>query len=133
MTGTERVADIMTRDLISVREDDPLAEAQARIQRARVSGLPVLDARRRVVGVVSETDLVALCRYDADAPEGWHRRRRVRDAMSSPALTIASWAPVRDAARLMLEYRVHRLVVVDDDHRPMGIVSTTDFVRLLAG
>lgn len=132
MSQSERVADIMTPDPITVREGAALAEARARLQSSHVTGLPVIDVANRVVGVISKTDLVALARYDDDAPEGWHDHRRVRDAMSSPALTIGAWAPVRQAARLILDYRVHRLVVVDEEQRAVGIVSTTDFVRLVA-
>jgi CBS domain-containing protein len=131
MDGVEHVFDLMTRHPITVPDLAPLEEVRARLEMAHVTGLPVVDARRRVVGVITETDLVRLARYDEDGPRDWHRRR-VRDAMTSPALTIGAWAPVKEAARLLLEYGVHRLVVVDEEQRLVGIISTTDFVRLAA-
>jgi CBS domain-containing protein len=64
MSQSERVADIMTPDPITVREGAALAEARARLQSSHVTGLPVIDVANRVVGVISKTDLVALARYD---------------------------------------------------------------------
>jgi CBS-domain-containing membrane protein len=135
MTTTDRatlVADVMTPHPITVRDTAPLREAQRRIQEAHVSGLPVVDADDRVVGVISQTDLLALARYDDDAPIARHAMGRVRAAMVSPAITVGSWAPIHSAAALLLDYRVHRLIVVDEDHRAVGILSTTDFVRMVA-
>lgn len=124
------VADIMTRDPITVRDVASLNEARRRAQGAHISGLPVVDGADRVIGVISQSDLVAEARYDDDAPMS--RVRRVADVMARPAVTIGAWAPLRVAARLMLDYRVHRLVVVDEEQRPVGVLSTTDFVRLAA-
>ncbi len=122
----------MTRDPITVPDMATLDEARRRLQAAHVTGLPVIDAAGTVIGVVSQTDLVALARFDDDGPPQRHQARRVGEAMVSPALTIGSWAPVREAARLLLSYGVHLLVVVYEEQRPVGILSTTDFVRLVA-
>jgi CBS domain-containing protein len=52
--------------------------------------------------------------------------------MTSPARTIAASAPFEEAARLMTEHRVHRLVVVDRRDRPIGVLSQSDIVREMA-
>lgn len=124
------VADVMTRDPITVRDVASLSDARRVVQGAHVTGLPVVDGEDRVIGVISQSDLVSEARYDDDAPPPHHRR--VSEVMARPAVTIGSWAPVRVAARLMLDYRVHRLIVVDEEQHPVGILSTMDFVRLAA-
>ena len=128
-----RVADIMTRDPITVPGSAPLGEARRRLENSHITGLPVTDGDDRVIGVISQSDFLALSRHDDDGPISRHERRFVADAAARPALTIGSWAPVRAAARLLLDYGVHRLVVVDEDEHAVGILTTTDFVRLVAG
>ena len=81
-----------------------------------ISGLPVVDHGDHLVGVISETDLVRL--HSAAIPwTGWHGLI-VRDLMTCPALTIDAGATLDDAARLMIDLGVHRLVVVDEDRAP---------------
>jgi CBS domain-containing protein len=129
---TTRVFDIMTRDPITVPGSAPLSEARRRLENGHITGLPVTDGADRVIGVISQTDFLALSRHDDDGPIGRNGGRRVSDAVARPALTIGAWAPVRAAARLLLDYGVHRLVVVDEEERAVGILTTTDFVRLVA-
>jgi CBS domain-containing protein len=126
-----RVADLMTRDPITIRDIAPLDEARRRLQAAHISGLPVTDAAGQVVGVISQSDLVALgpCLDDGPVPRGGHT---VANAMARPAITIGSWAPLRAAARLLRDYRVHRIVVVDEEQRAVGILSSMDFVGIVA-
>jgi CBS domain-containing protein len=52
--------------------------------------------------------------------------------MTSPAITVSALTDLRDAARLMRDRRIHRLVVVDDADRPVGVLSASDFVALYA-
>ena len=52
--------------------------------------------------------------------------------MSRPAVTVLVTTPLPEAGRKMLDERVHRLVVVDDDHRPVGVLSAIDFVQIVA-
>ena len=124
------VGDVMTRELLTVREDQPLTIADRLLRARGVSGVPVVERDGRLVGVLSRTDLIGLAGDDPDS--GWHGRG-VRSAMTSPAITISPDASLQEAAARMEEHRVHRLVVVQDDGRPVGILSTMDLVRSVAG
>jgi CBS domain-containing protein len=127
------VADYMTIDPIVVVEDAPLEEAARMFQAYSVSGLPVVDRQHCLVGVISQTDLVAI----HESPIGRLIRTeasglRVGQLMSTPAITIPMTGSLREAARLMRDRHVHRLVAVDDAGRPIGVVSAFDFVALYA-
>ncbi|HEX8939182.1 MAG TPA: CBS domain-containing protein [Candidatus Limnocylindrales bacterium] len=126
------VAQLMTRDPVVVRADASLKEAAALLEQYRISGLPVVDADGALAGVLSQTDLVR-ARATEHLWTSWPGLA-VRHLMTQPALTIAASASLGEAARLMEEHHVHRLVVVADDGRtPIGIISTTDLVRAMAG
>jgi CBS domain-containing protein len=125
-----RVADLMSIEPISIEESAPVRLAQQLIDRHAVSGLPVVDAGGRLVGVISQTDLVRVHADEALRIQwtAW----RVSAVMSCPALTIDSTATVSEAAGAMEQHHVHRLVVVDAQRRPTGVLSTLDLVRGLA-
>jgi CBS domain-containing protein len=125
---TKAVGDVMTRDPIVLREDDPLPVAAQVLDEAHISGAPVVDSRGILVGVLSRTDLL-----HARATERlWERwpGLRVRHLMHWPAITVLATLSLDDAAALMERERVHRLVVVEPGReRPVGILSTTDLVH----
>jgi CBS domain-containing protein len=125
-----RVADLMSIEPISIEESAPVRLAQQLIDRHAVSGLPVVDAGGRLVGVISQTDLVRV--HADEALRIQWTALRVSAVMSSPALTIDSTATVSEAAGAMEQHHVHRLVVVDAQRRPTGVLSTLDLVRGLA-
>jgi CBS domain-containing protein len=131
-TGEVRVGDIMALEPIVVRNDAPLAEAARLMDHHRVSGLPVVDRAGSLVGVVSQTDLLR-ARATEFLWANWPGLA-VRHLMTSPAVTIHRTASIEQAARLMERQRIHRLVVVadDDDTVPIGVLSTTDLVHLVA-
>jgi CBS domain-containing protein len=127
------VADVMTIDPIVVGDDAPLEEAARLLRANSVSGLPVVDRRGSLVGVISQTDLIAI----EEAPIGRLIRTEssgllVGELMSSPAITVPMTGSLGEAARLMRDRRVHRLVVLDDDGHPVGVLSASDFVALFA-
>jgi CBS domain-containing protein len=100
------------------------------MRESSISGLPVLNEEGVLVGVVSRTDLMAIAADPGREP--W-QSISVANVMSSPALTIPVDAPVVDAATLMEEHHVHRLVVVDPAKgQPIGILSTIDLARAIA-
>jgi CBS domain-containing protein len=128
-----RVAELMTIDPIVVGVDARIEEAEELMRRNRITGLPVVDISGRLIGVISQTDILFL---DVPAVQALirHRERGVRvgEVMSAPPITIDANATVQDAAIRMHEQRIHRLVAVDVHGRPAGVISAMDFVALAA-
>jgi CBS domain-containing protein len=129
------VGDVMTRDVRVARRGTPLKEIARQLSTHRISAMPVLDEQDRLLGVVSEADLVRRERHDPR--RRWRRRRPARttgaaakDLMTTPAITITAETDVARAARLMDARGVKRLVVVDPESRLIGIVSRADLVRV---
>jgi CBS domain-containing protein len=126
------VADLMTTEPVTIAPDARIEEAELLLERYEISGLPVVDEAGSLRGVISQTDLL---RGTGDVNSAIRRRftgLRVADVMSSPAITIDLDAPLIDAARLMRDEKVHRLVAVDDAGRAIGVLSSMDFVSLYA-
>lgn len=126
------VADVMTMDPVVVAVDDSIEEAARLLHANSISGLPVVDAAGVLVGVISQTDIVGVL----DSPVGRVLRTqpsgfRVGELMTSPPVTVPLTGSLRDAARKMVDSRVHRLVATDDAGRPVGVLSAMDLVTLL--
>jgi CBS domain-containing protein len=125
-----KVADLMHTDVRTITPDLPVSEVIVALEDARVSGLPVVDARNRVVGVVSSTDVIGAQAETRSADE---RRilldeTRVQDIMTPRPLMIESTADVAEAARHMLYAEVRRLFV-ENDGVLVGVISQTDIVH----
>lgn len=125
------VADVMTIDPVVVAVDASIEDAAHLLQANSISGLPVVDPLGALVGVISQTDIVRVI----DSPIGRLIRTqasglRVGELMSSPAITVLMTGSLRDAARKMVDSRVHRLVATDDAGRPVGVLSAIDLVKL---
>lgn len=128
-----RVADVMTLDPVTVTPDTSVETAERLLNANRIHGLPVLDDDNRLVGVISQTDLLpggpgSIGAAIRNRPSGL----RVGELMTSPALTVSLAASLHDAACRMREARIHRLVAVDEDGRPVGVLSAMDFVTVFA-
>jgi CBS domain-containing protein len=128
-----KVADIMQTAVRTVTSDTPVSEVVVSLADAQVSGLPVVDTRGRVVGVVSSTDLIAA---QAEARSAQERQilleqAPVRALMTRRPLMIESTADVREAARHMLYGEVRRLFV-EEEGALVGVISQTDIVRAVA-
>lgn len=130
MLGTDdlRVGNLMTVDPVVVGPDAPAGDAERLLKTYHVSGLPVV-AGGVVVGVISLTDLM-VARSSAMIGGNWPRMR-VRHLMSAPAVTVHTDASPAHAAELMVSRHVHRLVVVDGEDAPIGVLSSLDLLRLL--
>lgn len=137
------VQDVMTRDVLVVSPDTPYREVVDSLVRGRVTAVPVVDAERRVIGVVSEADVLHKVEFIGDERQRrtFERpsRRAARekahaavaaDLMSAPAITVEPETPIVAAARRIEAARVKRLPVVDADGRLVGIVSRRDLLRM---
>ena len=125
------IVDVMAGDPIVVSPDLTVVKAAQILADHDVGGLPVVDADGRLVGVISQTDLVRLWASSATSPS-WSALL-VRDVMTKPAVTIRGSASLRQAAHAMTLADVHRLVVVGDDaETALGVISDSDLVRALS-
>ncbi|AKL69533.1 MULTISPECIES: CBS domain-containing protein [Streptomyces] len=128
-----KVADLMTDEVVSVAPDTAFKDVAKLLAQYGVSGLPVLDDEDRVVGVVSQTDVLA---HAAPAPHPAEETARptgsptAGDVMSTPAVTVHAEETAADAARLMTRRGIERLPVVDEEDRLVGIVTRRDLLRL---
>jgi CBS domain-containing protein len=134
------VKDVMTTHVVAVRRDAPFKDMAARLREHRVSAFPVLDDDNKVIGVVSEADLLTkeALEYGGSRVSGMlHHREQAKaaaltaqDLMTAPPVTIGPHDFVSRAARLMYARRVKRLPVVDGDGRLIGIVSRADVLSV---
>lgn len=123
-----RVGNLMTLDPVVIGPDAPASDAERMLKTYHVSGLPVV-AHGAAVGVISLTDLM-VARSSAMIGGNW-RRMRVRHLMSAPAVTVHTATSTARAAELMVSRHIHRLVVVDHEDAPIGVLSSLDLLRLL--
>jgi CBS domain-containing protein len=98
-----------------------------------VSGLPVVDGRRRVLGVISASDVVAAIAEagTADERERLFDTTRVREIMTARARVVDTQLDVGEAARQMLYLEIHRLFVVEDGEL-VGVISQSDIAGAVA-
>jgi CBS-domain-containing membrane protein len=137
------VGDVMTSAVVMVQDSASFKEIVRRMEASGVSALPVVDAEGRLVGIVSEADLL-LKEEHALKPMRWRpferKGRRIQrtksdglvaaQVMTSPVTTIAPGASLGQAARLMHQKRVKRLPVVDEEDKVIGIVSRADLLMV---
>ncbi|WP_340384414.1 CBS domain-containing protein [Streptomyces sp. SS7] len=119
------VGEVMTVDVVEAHPETPFKDVVRLLDRHRISGLPVLDHDDKVVGVISETDLI---RHQASRPVA--RAVTARELMSTPAITVHPEQRIADAARLMERRGVERLPVVDEEDRLIGIATRRDLLRV---
>ena len=138
-----KIAELMTREVVSVGPEASLKEVAQLLVEHRISGLPVCDEAGRIVGVVSEADILQretgpiereghfawLFDDTARADARKAAARTAGEAMSSPAITVESYRAAAAAARTMLEEGVNRLPVVNYHGKLVGIVTRADLVR----
>ncbi|WP_017718874.1 CBS domain-containing protein [Kamptonema formosum] len=146
------VADVMTRDPIVVRPETPLQEAIQILAERRIGGLPVVDSGGKLVGIISETDLMwretgatpppYIMLLDSliflENPARYERElhkalgQTVGEVMSPGAITATPDKPLREAAKLMHDRGINRLPVLDSAGHVIGILTRGDIVRAMA-
>jgi CBS domain-containing protein len=136
-----RVAEIMTTEVLTIRPDTSIKQVAEILSGRGISGAPVVDENKHVLGVVSEADII-LKESRLKQPDRLHRMlhrtngndakraaRTAGEAMTSPAVTVTGSRRVDFAAALMLDKQVNRLPVVDAHDVLVGIVTRADLVR----
>jgi CBS domain-containing protein len=153
-----RVAgDFMQRDVVTVTPDNTLREALLLMTENHVTGLPVMDAASRCIGLITSSDILNYERdndvepdedrvaeiYDAESQQ-WETVPlsafglekfgdvRVRDVMTRDLIWVNKDTPLKVVARRMIDEEVHRVLVMDEASRLYGILSAYDFVRVAA-
>ena len=116
------VREIMNGELFAVEPDAPRQDTLDFLLMLGVSGCPVIDEAGKLSGIVTVRDLFP----DVGG-------QRVRDRITSPAVTIAHSATVEEAGRKLTEHQAHRLIVQDEKGRAVGLVSAVDLVAALVG
>lgn len=140
-----RARDLMTADPVTVPPDTPLAAIASLMAERAISGLPVVDADGRLVGIITDGDLMrrlaakedepasflaALIGANADQALRYARThgRRVRDVMTTDLATVADDATVEEVAKILETRRIRRVPVLRDG-RLVGVVSRADLLR----
>lgn len=142
-----KVSDIMARNVLTVPPEASVREVASLMLERRISGIPVVDAEGRVLGVVSEGDLIRRPEIDTDQESrGWlsifvseeerardfvkSHGRRAREVMTQPAVCVAPDTPLDEAVRIMERHRIKRLPVVEHG-KLVGLMTRADVVRAL--
>jgi CBS-domain-containing membrane protein len=143
-----RVADVMARNVVQVPADETMDNTAELLNQHDITGAPVVDEVGRCVGVISGSDFVVRERVRngtgmaagggeqllvQEAPgRAYHiediAADRVSQHMSAEVLNVAAEATLMDAARVMCAEHIHRVVVLDNQRRPVGVVSSLDVV-----
>ncbi|HSB34652.1 MAG TPA: CBS domain-containing protein [Nitrospirota bacterium] len=137
--------EIMTRDVISIKGDMDLHEAGRLLIKHKISGMPVVDDENRVIGIISQADLLSMAgvppghvfndvvmKYILARPTPQHRSgRTVKDLMSTHVITVGLETAAKQIAALLDKKGITRVPVVDAEKKLIGIVSRSDIVRIL--
>ena len=142
-----RARDIMTTDVVAVRPDTPVRDIATQLLERRISAVPVVDEDRRVIGIVSEGDLMRRQEAGTERHRSWWLRlfgsseeqaqeyvkshgRKAAEIMTRHVVSVTEDAEVAHVADLLESRRIKRVPVVRED-RLVGIVSRADLLRAL--
>jgi CBS domain-containing protein len=149
---SKTVADVMSSDPIVVRPETPLKEAIRILAEKRISGLPVIDDAGKLVGIISETDLmwqetgvtppayimfldsVIYLQNPGAYERDLHKAlgQTVGEVMSKNPVTISPDKSLKEAAKIIQEHKVHRLPVLDSTGKVIGLLTRGDIIRAMA-
>jgi len=116
-----KIKDVMTTSVECVRPETTLQEAAAKMRSLNVGSLPVCEGDRPI-GIVTDRDIVIRAIAEGRDP----RTARVPEVMTADLVSVSETADVKDAARLMKDRQIRRIVVIDPSKRVVGIVSLGD-------
>lgn len=138
------VGEVMRREVVAVTRGTSLTEVADLLSEHNISGMPVVDDEGRVIGIVTEADVLAMAgmkrghtfkdklRHLLGEPLPVTKKDHIlSEVMTAPALTTTPDADIREVATLLNEKRIKRLPVVDSEGRLSGIISRGDIVKAL--
>jgi acetoin utilization protein AcuB len=129
------VRSVMTRNPFTINQHDPVTDAQALMRREKVHRLPVLNNAKKLIGIISEKDLLYASPSPASTLNVYEMssllsKLKVERVMTRDVLTVTPETLVEDAARILVDNNIGGLPVMDGD-RLVGIVTESDLFRLL--
>lgn len=124
--GDVSCGDIMSRDVVAVRPGQAAADAAALLARHHIKALPVVDGRRRLLGILTQTDFFRAQRMHSRRVNG-----TVRDLMTRAVVTARPDQPIVDLGRAFSDGGLHHVPVIDDNRCVVGIVTQSDLVAAL--
>lgn len=151
LTDKIKAADVMVREPLCVQRSTTIQELVRLFEENSISGAPVIDSQGRVVGVVSKTDLIRRCTEGssefapalffelmsdhggADADLSRNEHICVEDFMTEYPVTVKPGTFASAVARRMYEGRIHRVVVIDEERFPVGIITSLDLLGMYPG
>lgn len=130
-----QVSEIMTREVASLSEDDSLSNLREAMGALRFRHMPVTDGDR-LIGLITERDLLristsSLWPHQGEQDRALAERFRVRDVMVRDVMTVSPDTDVEEAGRVLLRERFGCLPVVDRENVLVGIVTSSDYIRLV--
>ena len=136
------VRDVMTKDVLSITKYESIVRVAKILSEKNISGLPVVDKDNKVIGIISQADILSmvgvsrehtfkdLLRYMLGEPLPQRKiGDHVGDIMTSPAFTIKPDANIAEVVRIMADKRVRRLTVVDEKNTLIGIITRADILK----
>jgi CBS domain-containing protein len=143
-----KVTDLMTREVITVPPEMSVKEVAKLLFEKEISGLPVVDEQKKVIGMITEKDLIAMALpkyleklgdFDFILDEEPFLKKiadadkvKVKDIMRREVLCVKEEMPVPEVARLMIVNKVRRIPVLDKDKKLVGIIARADIVKEIA-
>jgi len=121
---------LMSRDVLTLRPDATVEEAWRQLAARGIGQAPVLDKTLRLVGLVSVQDLLTVINVE-DGKVRDILSRSVADVMTSPVVSADPVTDIRRAARVLLDYRLSGLPVVNEQEELVGILTRSDILRAL--
>jgi CBS domain-containing protein len=142
------VADVMTTDVVTVSPETPIRDIAELLYTRRISGVPVVDVNRRLLGIVGEGDLIMHASTIGEQRPAWWLKlfsgdtrlagdyarahgRAARDVMRTRIITISETTSIAAAAKLFHKHQLKRLPVLRDG-RLVGIITRSDLLKVLA-
>jgi len=142
------VKNVMTKNVIAVKKDTKVSELIEILTKNRISGVPVVDEENRVIGIVSEADLLFTTKTGkirglrdflkrlvgeefTTLTTPLHGDLKVEDIMTSPVITASPDMDIEEASKILSEKRIKRLPVVDENGKLIGIITRHDLVSAI--